>query len=394
MLHPDVSFIRVRSISVAFLLAVLLIASVPAGASSLVETNGLWLSASPQFFGLEDSGTYYNPTSIEANGYSFLFTQGGQFSSSTSPVAWCGGDMTILWRTPLSHTGLQSAYAPLRRVSPCQTTSSTTVHWGTSSALESQTGSVLVFAERQTIDKTTHSQTSSEVWLLEGQFNASGNDITTWSANKLFSVDSSVPGKRILALVLTDDTSRTAPNDGYLHEMYRGFARRPSYNTVELRMDFSQKYCDQGNSSSPQLCVLVEFKTSSGWTPVLNGNLDFTPSTKLAPFIPGDIVSRNGVLEFWGKEIVAGNNCPCDRNTNAARYRWYTINPSTFALSGSNVVYSQLRCMPAEPHNFRTGVDLIVFDGTYYLVSGRNDDQACSDTRTFVGQDTVMSIVQ
>lgn len=368
----------------------------PASAATMVETNGTWFVASPQFFGSADSGTYYNPSSIEANGYSFLFTQGGQFSSSTSPVPWCAGDMITLWRAPLSGADVRSAFSPLRRISPCHSTGSTTVHWTMTSAVESvSSNSVLLIVERQAVDLSTGNQISSEHWLLEGEFNAAGDDIDTWSADKLYSIDpSAIPRGRIVSVAITEDTSRSTPNDGYLHDMYRGFARQPAFNTVELRLDFSQKYCDQGTSSSPDLCVLVEYKTSSGWQPVVNGYLDFKPATKIAQFIPGDIVTRNGVRELWGKALLDGNDCPCDRGVKAAQYRWYTIDPSTFALSGLNSLFSQVRCMPAEPHNFRVGVDLIQVGTTDYLVSGQNDDQSCSATRPFVGQDTVTTVVQ
>lgn len=390
---------RMVSVLCSFVVPFLLLAlsaGSPASAATMVETDGTWLVASPQFFGAADSGTYYNPSSIEANGYSFLFTQGGQFTSSTSPVPWCAGDMIMLWRAPLGHSDVRSAFSPLRRISPCHSTGSTTVHWTMTSAVESvSSNSVLLIVERQAVDLSTGDQISSEHWLLEGQFNAAGDDIDTWSADKLYSIDpSAITRGRIVSVAITEDTSRSTPNDGYLHDMYRGFARRPAFATVELRLDFSQKYCDQGTSSSPDLCVLVEYKTSSGWQAVVNGVLDFSPATKIVPFIPGDIVARDGVLELWGKAIVQGTDCPCDRSVQAGQYRWYTIDPSTFALSGPNSVWSQVRCMPAEPHNFRVGVDLIQVGTTDYLVGAQNDDQSCSASRPFVGQDTVTTVVQ
>lgn len=377
------------------LLLLILAFTAPAKAASLVETDGIWFVASPQFFGSADSGTYYSPTAIEEGGYVFLITQGGQFGSTGSPVSWCGGDHLTLWRAPASHSGMSNGFTPLRRISLCHSNSQVTVHWTSTSALEDQsTGNVLLISERQEIQKSSGSQVSDSVWLLEGSFNAGSSDLPTWTSDKLFDVGSQVSGNRITSVVITEDSTRTPPNDGYLHDLYRGFARRPFAAVVEWRMDISQRYCDDGTSSSPDICALIEFRDNGGWKAIQNGVLDFDPDVKMGSFFPYDVVERGGQKELWGLRLLPGNDCPCDKSTNAGQFRWYVIDPSTFALSGPNSVFSQLRCMPAEPFNYRIGVDLVQVGSTQYLLSGQNDDRGCALGQPFVGQDVVSTVVE
>ena len=78
--------------------AALLFSSLVSGAD-LKEVQGPFYVASPQFFGSANSGTYYYPSIIQQGSYAFLFTQGGQFSASTTPagVGWCEGDKIMMW---------------------------------------------------------------------------------------------------------------------------------------------------------------------------------------------------------------------------------------------------------------------------------------------------------
>ncbi len=380
----------------AFLLGSLSILAVTAGhAATITEFVGPFMVVSPQFYGAADSGTYYHPTTIEANGFVFLFTQGGQFQAATSPVPWCEGDKVILWRAPHTATGVTGQFLPLGRVSPCDSTATVRVHWTETSAYYSSTSATVnLIVERQAIDKATGVQLSTSVWLFRGVFTADGSSIDSWQYYKLFDTVAGSPG-RIESFVISADTSRTAPPDGFSHELFRGFARKPSNVTVEFRMDISDSYC--GNSSAIDICARIEFKQNGNWTSVVAGQFNFVPDSLLFTFRPNNIAVRAGQVELWGAELIPNSDCPCVTTKQAARFVWYTIDPATFSIAGPNQLLSSVRCMPAEPHTTRMGVDVVTLPGgsRQYLLTGHNDDQACVLTSNpFIGIDIVTTRIQ
>jgi hypothetical protein len=184
------------------------------------------------------------------------------------------------------------------------------------------------------------------------------------------------------------------PNDGYSHELLRGFGKY-SQVTVEIRIDFSAVYCSPGHtSSSINLCSLIELKSGGAWTPVVAGSLTFTPDTFLSSFHPSTLVTRNGALELWGTSILAGNSCPCNVGLQAGQFAWNTLSTVDFSIIGAGNVFSQLRCMPAEPAGLRNAPNILVLsDGTQYILSGQNDDSACGGN-LFIGMDIISTRVQ
>lgn len=381
-----------------FSVALAVSVTAPVAAQSLTEvapmgTPGLWAVASPLHFSGANSGTYYYPSVIEKNGYAFLFTQGGQFASTSPFTPHCDGDKTLLWRAPLTHAGLRASFTPLRIVSRCDSDATYRVHWTFTNAYFSPTlNKVLIVSERQQLKKSDNSQVSSSIWLLQGTFNALQTDIPSWTYTKLFETDPVTPN-RIESFSLTRDTVRPVPSDGFTHDFYRGFARVPANSTTEWRLDISPKHCATSLS-----CTLVEFWKNGTWLSVVNDTLNFTPDVVIPSFRPGNIVQRNGQMELWGAGIIdvasSTLNCPCNDNKASAQVRWYSLS-SSFARTGPYQVFSNIRCMPAEPHTHRMGAEIVVLsDGTQYLFSGRNDDKACGDPNPFVGQDTVTTILQ
>jgi hypothetical protein len=381
--------------------AALLFSSVSQGAE-LKEVQGPWMVASPQFFGVHNSGTYYYPSVIQQGNYAFLFTQGGQFDASTTPpgVEWCQGDKIMMWRGALSSTGFQGPFSLIRRVSRCDSNSAKRVHWGPEGAfLAGSTGPVYILAERQEIDKQTELQTSSSIWWYTGTFNSVTNPTDlNWTLVKLFETASTVG--RVGCCIMAFDTTRTAPADGYSHLLTRGFGIKQQ-SSFEARFDFSQKYCDNGTSSAPQpgACVVIEFKSGGVWRKVNSGVLDFTPDTFLPQFRARNLVKRGPNLELWGSRVHSATpiNCPCSSGSaNSAQLAWYTVNATDFSLTGPNDVTESvpaIRCMPAGPAAIRNGVDVVVLQGVTYLFSDQNDDSPCSST-PFQGMDIVTTIVQ
>ena len=381
--------------------AALLFSSLVSGAD-LKEVQGPFYVASPQFFGSANSGTYYYPSIIQQGSYAFLFTQGGQFSASTTPagVGWCEGDKIMMWRGPLTASGFQSPFTLVRMVSRCDSDSTKRVHWGPDGAfLAGSTGPVYILSERQEINKATGTQTSSSVWWYKGTFNSTTNPTDlNWTLSKLFETSSTVG--RVGCCTMAFDTTRTAPSDGYSHLLTRGFGVNQQ-SSFEARFDFSQKYCDDGTSSAPQpgACVVIEMKNGGVWRKINSGVLDFVPDTLLPNFRARNLFKRGTNLELWGSIVYPTTpiSCPCSTgSTNSAQLAWYTVNQTDFSLTGPDKVTEnipKIRCMPAGPAATRNGVDVVLLQGVIYLFSDQNDDSPCP-AQPFNGMDVVTTVVQ
>lgn len=383
----------------------------------LTEVGGPWQVAAPSFYepvgysSPDSSGTYYFPAMIQQGTTAFMFTQGGQFagpgSTAGSPVSnWCEGDKIVLWTNPLTDAGLTSRFTQKRIISRCDSNSTTRYHWGPAGAfLTGSTGPVYLIANRTGIDKATGQSTGLQsYYLYSGSFNANSDDMPTWTVSKLFDVSSTVGG--VGCCTMAFDTTRTAPNDGYTHQLFRGFGGA-STGVIEVRMDFSSGYCVNGTSSSPEACVIIEMKSGGAWRKVNSGLLDFTPDglTSVASgFRPNNLFKRGANLELWGTQVgpALTTPCPCTPpgNQNSADVRWYTVNQTDFSLTGPSVVSAAgtaVRCMPASPAANRLGADLLVVSGHTYLFSSQNDDAqsggVCTST-PFIGMDVVSTQLQ
>ena len=379
-------------------LLIILVLTLPLSAQAIESRNlveqssfGLQEVAKAGFYGGSRSGTYYLPSAIELGDWIFLLTQGGQFDSMTSPVEYCQGDHTILWRVPRTEAGITGDFLPpIRRFSPCDS-SGPLIHWGHGNIFGSG-GTLRMLAEAQ--NPASGAAIPWETWVWEGSF--TGDDLVgSWS--KILEKGPNGPG-RLLQIQLKDDPQRTDPGDGFSHSFARGFARIPSYTTVEIRVDFSDAHCTSLQGSGT--CALVEFKSGGVWTAATGGVLNFIPDTLLNGFRPDNIVARAGIVELWGTEITTNSSpsgdCP---GTLRSQHKFYEFNPNTFVLGNSGKVFSQFRPSPAQHQVWRFGSDLLRIADKQYLFSTRNEDDLDPPDCTilmapFQGLDTVLVMVE
>lgn len=407
--------LRIFTITALFFVA---IAAVSLG-QNLTEVGGPNLLAAASFYeplgysSPDSSGTYYFPSMIQHGTTAFMFTQGGQFanqgSTAGSPVNnWCEGDKIVLWTNPLTDAGLTSAFTQKAIISRCDSNATTRYHWGPAGAFLTGTdGPVYLIANRTGVDKATGQATGLQsYYLYSGSFNTAGDNFQSWTVSKLFDVSSTVTGG-IGCCTMAFDTTRTAPNDGFTHQLFRGFGGATT-GVTEVRMDFSSGYCGTPRtSSSPEACVIIEMKSGGVWRKVNSGLLDFTPdglTTVASGFRPNNLFKRGANLELWGTQVgpALTTPCPCTPpgNQNSADVRWYTVSQTDFSLTGPSTVVAAstpVRCMPASPAANRLGADLLVVNGHTYLFSSQNDDAQSSGVCTstpFIGMDVVSTLLQ
>ncbi|MDY7095990.1 MAG: hypothetical protein SX243_23695 [Acidobacteriota bacterium] len=243
-------------------------------------------------------------------------------------------------------------------------------------------------------DPSTGAPVPWETWVWEGTF--TGDDLVgSWS--KVLEPGTNGPA-RLLQFQLIEDTTRSDPGDGFTHSFARGFARTPSFRTIEVRVDFSDAHCPPLQGSTT--CALFEFKQGGVWTPATGGTLNFDPDMLLNGFRPDNIVERSGIVELWGTEITQNTNpvgdCP---GSLRSQHKFFEFDPQTFVLGNSGKVFSQFRFSPAQHHIWRFGADLVRVEDKQYLFSTRNEDDLdppdCDVLMApFRGLDTVLALVE
>jgi hypothetical protein len=418
---------KLKTLALAAMLGALTVAS--GWSQGLTEVGGPWTLAAAKFYEstptTDSSGTYYFPSMIQQGSTAFMFTQGGQFTAAanppvppiypgthgTSPVDnWCDGDKIVLWTNPLTDAGVTSPFTQRHIISHCFKDPNIRYHWGPSGALLTAAGGpVYIFANRTGVDRTTNMATGLQsYYLYSGSFNAALDDIPTWTYKKLFDVATPTPkGFGCCTLAIDSVRASGATPDGYTHQFFRGFGGINT-GTVEVRMDFSQKYCDDHTTSATEACVIIELKSAGAWRKINSGLLDFTPDiiSSLSGFRPNNLFKRGSNLELWGTQVLGALSTPCPcippGNQNSADVRWYTVDTTNFTLTGPNVVSPNVpavRCMPASPAANRLGADLLVVQGHTYLFSSQNDDAIDSSTgkctsTPFIGMDVVSTRLQ
>ena len=343
-------------------------------AQDLIEVSGGQRIVSPDFHcsggsGCALTGTYYNPKTVRMGGELFMYVQGGQFNSNTSPVPWCDGDMIILYTAPYTTEGVTSSFSAHSRISPCDPAD--TRYFTTGSLFfdaASQSHRMVVTASRPDLSGALRFK---ELLLWET------TDGVTGSWTPFLEIDIPNDDVGIETTLLAPDVTRTAKFDKYEHSFFRGYARLGFGNTIELRLDISDAHCGQALPGGE--CQLVEFKKRGVWTPATGGRLDFRPDVLLGNFKPWGLSAVNEQLQLWGSpSTTPGTQCDVCSTPLGSTFEYYKV-AGNWSLDGPYTVLSELRCMPSDIDVGRAYPWLLQFGSRLLLYSATNDDNM-SDT--------------
>ena len=408
--HLDV--LPLALLGMVLLLGALSAASPLLAASPTTEQSsfGIEFAIRPQFFGSSSStGTYYQVSAEPHGSLLFVTTQGGQFE----PVPY-QGDQIRLFSTPNSVTGMTQAFTDRGRLSYGLSTSSQVVHWSAGNLFRNPTTGQFAIVSELSEPDSSGAGGGQELWLWEGSPTSTGDDLQgSWRRLLDFS-NSGV--SRLSTVILTEDTTRSAPQDGFTHTLLRGFIKKNYASLVEIRIDISNAYqalptiAVSGalpddptirNISVPGVPAKIEMKRNGVWTVITGNELTFNPSAIRHDFRPASLVERDGKIELWGSWVAnRGGTCGICDSTLDSQLAFFILDPSTFFVPTAGqkavpheLIWSQVRCAPhgnsemrysAQPHQIGTAT---------YLLSDQNDDD-CTNSNIFVGFDVVVTELQ